>query len=143
MSVTSALTIGATGSGKSEFAKYKARWLAEMGKYFQFTADGKGATAEEIFAHEVDAGREHRVIYHVLAAPFVLGVDLLKWSEASGYQKEIEDDLIKQNFKDIFIATQGDRMQWIEGRLAAARTIASYLSIRCKRSVAGPRNRVG
>jgi DNA primase len=26
------------------------------------------------------------------------------------------------------IATQGDRMQWIEGRLAAARTIAGYLT---------------
>lgn len=105
----SVVIVGETGSGKSEFAKVKAKWLRDSDSTFQFTADGKGTTVDEIFAQDVADGYEQRVIYHALASPIVLGLDLLKWSEASGYVKEIEDDLIKQNFKDIFIASQGDR----------------------------------
>jgi hypothetical protein len=88
----STLIIGMTGSGKSEGMKVEAADTRDAREYAQVVIDGQGKLVEEILADNVAKGHEAGTEYLVLADDKVVGLEFLKWSTATGLQRDLEDD---------------------------------------------------
>lgn len=106
----STLSVGVTGCGKTQEAISTLLRLGESREAAVFVLDGKGDLAFQLTGQYSAAGLERFVEYEDLASADgkVLPLDFLPgpWS-ADAFRREIEEELIREEFKQIFLARKG------------------------------------
>src|SRR2546421_4543731 len=125
MTETSRLSIGATGSGKSEGELVELVRLADERRHAIVLLDGHGPLALAAAGHWEARGHESRLVYEpLLATDRVLSWDMLPRSSApTAAERRLEDAETREDLLQCFLAqrnldTVNDRpwtKEWLEG----------------------------